>query len=140
MTIINIVVFKLIYLPILVEYFETFKFLNSIVNRWSFLVLYFFNVLFVYIKQLIFSNVHHVVGNIYSVQVVIGGKLCNLLIEPSKEPKAIYDVNFNECLSDEMIPYFRYKTCDIEKIPNTLCHEKIQLYYSDNDIKICGLK
>lgn len=138
MTVFNLVVFKLIYMPILVQYFELFKFLNSIVNSWTLLFLSFLTMQFVYIKQIIFSNVHSVIGNVYLVQVVINGKLCKLLIEPSKEPKAIYDVGFDECITDEMLPYFRYKTCDNDKIPNILNREKIQLFFSTDDISLCG--
>jgi hypothetical protein len=72
--------------------------------------------------------------NRYQVDVVLGGKMVKLVVEPQENPPVgVFDEDFEKCLSDELLPYFLY--VPVKFSPGMVGQKTLNLYYTSGHLE-----
>ncbi len=132
-TILNLFMFKKIYWPILLEHFSGAKYAKKIIGSWWLLFVTFITIQIIYLKQKWFKNVEYMGNDKYKLVVVLNGKIVHLIVEPVKnKPIAVFDQNFDLCLTEDFISFFQYQS--INFCPKLYGHDSLNLYFENGTI------
>lgn len=132
-TMFNSIVFIKIYWPVFVHYFSAARFVKKVIGSWWLFFITCTTIQILYLKQKWFKTVEDMGNDRYKLNIVIRGRMVNLLIEPiKKRPVAIFDQDVDKCLTDEFISFFQYTLTHFS--PTDYGYDSIYLYFQNGNM------